>query len=191
MTFLSHHPSSLTNPNLDNMFGMGTSSSRAAALTEYHKRGQYIPGLKINAMDILAVVSAVKYAKEYLLAEKGPLVYEFNTYRFFGHSVSDPGFTYRTREDVKNMRKVNDPIANLAVKLLEWSVVDKAELKGIENDAKAEVDEEVAQAEMMLEPEATPQVLFEDIYVRGSEPEYARGRTPDENYYHLNTSEEN
>lgn len=173
------------------MFGMGTSSSRAAALTEYHKRGQYIPGLKINAMDILAVVSAVKYAKEYLLAEKGPLVYEFNTYRFFGHSVSDPGFTYRTREDVKNMRKVNDPIANLAVKLLEWSVVDKAELKGIENDAKAEVDEEVAQAEMMLEPEATPQVLFEDIYVRGSEPEYARGRTPDENYYHLNTSEEN
>ena len=172
------------------MFGMGTSSSRAAALTEYYKRGQYISGLKINCMEVLAVVSAVRYAKEYLLAERGPLVYEFNTYRFFGHSVSDPGFTYRTREDVNKMRKVNDPITNLAVKLLDWSVVEKDELKCIENDAKAEVDDEVVQAEMMLEPEATPQILFEDIFVRGSEPEYARGRTPDENYYHHNTARE-
>lgn len=57
------------------------------------------------------------------------------------------------------------------------------ELKNIENDAKPEVDEEVAQAEMMSEPEATPQVLFEDVYVRGTEPDFARGRTPDENNF--------
>ena len=183
----SQHHFLLTTQMSDNMFGMGTSSARAAALTEYHKRGQYIPGLKINGMDVLAVVSAVKYAKDYMLAGRGPLVYEFNTYRFFGHSVSDPGLTYRKRDDVKKIRDVNDPIANLAVKLLEWSMVEEDELKGIENDAKAEVDEEVAQAEMMPEPEATPQILFEDVYVRGSEPVFARGRTPDENYYYHNT----
>jgi pyruvate dehydrogenase E1 component alpha subunit len=169
------------------MFGMGTSSARSAAMTEYHKRGQYIPGLKVNGMDTLAVIAAVKYAKEYMLAGRGPLVYEFNTYRFFGHSVSDPGLTYRTRDDVKKIRDVNDPISNLAVKLLERDLVDKDGLKDIENDAKAEVDKEVAQAEAMPEPEATPQILFEDIYVRGSEPAFARGRTPDENYYYHNT----
>ena len=66
------------------MFAMGTTSSRAAALPEYHKRGQYIPELKINGMDVLAVYAAVKYAKEYMLSDGGPLVYEFNTYHFFG-----------------------------------------------------------------------------------------------------------
>lgn len=166
------------------MFGMGTSAARAAALTEYHQRGQYIPGLKVNGMDALAVTAAVKYAKDCMLSGHGPLVYEFNTYRFFGHSVSDPGFTYRTRDDVKKIREVNDPIANLATKLLEWEVLDTQELKGIENDAKAAVDEEVRQAEMMPEPQATPQILFEDVYVKGSEPTFARGRTPDEDYYY-------
>ena len=69
-------------------------------------------------------------------------------------------------------------------------MVEKDELKCIEKDAKGEVGDEVAQAETMLEPEATPQILFEDIYVRGSEPEYAQGRTPDENYHHHNTARE-
>ena len=166
------------------MFGMGTSSARAAALPEYYKRGQYIPGLKIDGMDALAVTAAVKYAKEYMLSGKGPLVYEFNTYRFFGHSVSDPGFTYRARDDVKKIREANDPISNLAIKLISWDVTSKEELKEIENKAKADVDEGVEEAEKLPEPEAHPKILFEDVYVRGSEPKYARGRNPDEDYYY-------
>lgn len=135
-------------------------------------------------MDALAVTNAVKYAKDYMLAGKGPLICEFNTYRFFGHSVSDPGFTYRTREDVKKIREANDPISNLAIKLISWDVTSKQELKALENKAKADIAEGVVEAEKLLEPEAHPKVLFEDVYVRGSEPMYARGRTPEENYYY-------
>lgn len=82
------------------------------------------------------------------------------------------------------MRSTNDPIAGLKQKLLDWEVTTEEELKGIDKKAREHVDEEVAIAEKMPVPDATPEVLYEDIYVRGSEPEFLRGRTPDENYYY-------
>ncbi len=168
----------------DNKYGMGTAANRAAALTDYYKRGQYIPGLKINGMDILAVKAAVQYGREYTRAGNGPLVYEYVTYRYGGHSMSDPGTTYRTREEIQRMRSTNDPIAGLKQKLLDWGVTSEEELKAIDKEARAHVDEEVALAEKMAEPEPTPRILFEDIYVRGSEPEFMRGRVPEENFYY-------
>lgn len=82
------------------------------------------------------------------------------------------------------MRSTQDPIAGLKQKLLDWEVTSEEELKSIDKKAREHVDAEVAIAEKMEAPEATPQILFEDIYVRGSEPEFLRGRIPEENFYY-------
>lgn len=162
---------------------MGTAANRSSALTDYYKRGQYIPGLKVNGMDVLAVKAAVKYGKEWTTNDNGPLVLEYVTYRYGGHSMSDPGTTYRTREEIQRMRSTNDPIAGLKQKMLDWSVVTEEELKTIDKEARKHVNEEVAIAEAMPVPDTTPKILYEDIYVKGSEPPYIRGRTAEENYY--------
>ena len=82
------------------------------------------------------------------------------------------------------MRSTNDPIAGLKQKLLDWGIVSEEELKSIDKEARSNVDAEVAEAEAMPAPDATPEVLFEDIYVRGSEPQFLRGRVPEENFYY-------
>ncbi|KAF2112649.1 dehydrogenase E1 component-domain-containing protein [Lophiotrema nucula] len=171
----------------NNKYGMGTAANRSSALTDYYKRGQYIPGLKINGMDVLAVKAAVEYGKQWCAEGKGPLVYEYVTYRYGGHSMSDPGTTYRTREEIQRMRSTNDPIAGLKQKLLDWGVTSEEELKAIDKEARSNVDAEVAVAEKMAPPEPTGKVLYEDIYVRGSEPEFLRGRIPEENFYYSET----
>jgi pyruvate dehydrogenase E1 component alpha subunit len=168
----------------DNKYGMGTAANRSSALTDYYKRGQYIPGLKVNGMDVLAVKAAVQYGKAWTSAGNGPLVLEYVTYRYGGHSMSDPGTTYRTREEIQRMRSTNDPVAGLKQKLIDWGVVTEDELKQIDKDARNAVDGEVAEAEKMPPPEPTPQILFEDIYVRGSEPLFMRGRTAEESHYY-------
>ncbi|DAA79412.1 TPA_exp: putative Pyruvate dehydrogenase E1 component alpha subunit [Trichophyton benhamiae CBS 112371] len=168
----------------NNKYGMGTAANRSSALTDYYKRGQYIPGIKINGMDVLAIKAAVQYGREYTVSGQGPLVFEYVTYRYGGHSMSDPGTTYRTREEIQRMRSTNDPIAGLKQKLLDWNITSEEELKAIDKDARSMVDEEVAIAEKMPVPDATPRILFEDIYVRGSEPKWMRGRTADETFYY-------
>ena len=81
------------------------------------------------------------------------------------------------------MRSTNDPIAGLKQKILDWEITTEEELKTIDKEARAHVNEEVALAEAMAAPEAKPEILYEDIYVRGTEPQFIRGRTPDENFY--------
>jgi Pyruvate/2-oxoglutarate dehydrogenase complex, dehydrogenase (E1) component, eukaryotic type, alpha subunit len=162
---------------------MGTSAARSSALTDYYKRGQYIPGLKVNGMDVLAVKAAVQYGKQWTVEGNGPLVLEYVTYRYGGHSMSDPGTTYRTREEIQRMRSTNDPIAGLKQRIINWGVATEEEVKGIDKAARAHVNEEVAAAEAMAPPEPTAKILFEDIYVKGTEPRYIRGRTLDEVYY--------
>lgn len=139
-------------------------------------------------MDVLAVLTAVKFGKQYVQSGKGPLVYEYVTYRYGGHSMSDPGTTYRTREEIQRMRSTNDPIAGLKQKILDWGVVSEEELKNIDKDARTHVDDEVALAEKMPPPEEKPEVLFKDVYMHGTELPFLRGRTPEENFYHAEAS---
>ncbi|KAL2870783.1 putative pyruvate dehydrogenase E1 component alpha subunit [Aspergillus lucknowensis] len=166
----------------NNKYGMGTSADRASAMTDYYKRAQYIPGLRVNGMDVLAVLSAVRHGKEYVQAGNGPLLYEYTTYRFAGHSMSDPGTAYRSREELKAER-TNDPISNLRENLIDWAVFTEAQAKEIDESVRKKIAEQVAEAEKSPEPELKAEVLFQDIYVRGSEPSQRRGRTIDETYY--------
>ncbi|KAK6200924.1 alpha subunit of pyruvate dehydrogenase [Scheffersomyces amazonensis] len=166
----------------NNKYGMGTAASRSSALVEYHKRGQYIPGLKINGMDVLATYQASKFAKDWAAQGNGPLVLEYETYRYGGHSMSDPGTTYRTREEVQHMRSRNDPIAGLKATLLDKGIATEEEIKSYDKAARAYVDEQVASAEADSPPEAKMDILFEDVYVPGSEIPVLRGRISDDSW---------
>ena len=166
----------------NNKYGMGTSAARSSAMTEYYKRGQYIPGLKVNGMDALACYQASKFAKDWAAQGNGPLVLEYETYRYGGHSMSDPGTTYRTREEVQHMRSRNDPIAGLKASLLDLNIATEEEVKDYDKAARKYVDEQVAAAEADSPPEAKMDILFEDVYVPGSEIPVLRGRISDDSW---------
>jgi pyruvate dehydrogenase E1 component alpha subunit len=156
---------------------MGTAAARAAASTKYYARGDYIPGLRVDGMDVLAVRHAAKYARDWTLSDKGPLVLEMVTYRYGGHSMSDPGTTYRTREEIQHMRSTSDPISGLKDKIVSHELGTEAELKQIEKKIRAEIDQAVADATAAAEPDLSE--LYTDIYAKGTEPSFIRGVTAD------------
>ena len=104
-----------------------------------------MPGIYVDGMDILAVREAVRFATEYCPVN-GPLVFEISTYRYHGHSMSDPGSTYRTRDEVAGIRQNRDPVEGVRRMLLEKAGAEPADLKKIEKAVKAEVDAAVEQA---------------------------------------------
>jgi pyruvate dehydrogenase E1 component alpha subunit len=167
----------------NNKYGMGTSAERSSSNTEYFTRGDKIPGLQVNGMDIIASKHAVEFARRWAVEEeKGPLLLEFVTYRYGGHSMSDPGTTYRTREEVQRMRSTQDPIRGLARNIEEWGVATEQELKLLDKEAKAEVDAAVEEAK--ASPEPLIKDLCTDIYFKGTEPPFMRGREREEVHYY-------
>ena len=104
-------------------------------MTDYYKRGQYIPGLRVNGMDVMAVLAPVRYGQNFVKAGNGPLVYEYVTYRYAGHSMSDPGISYRSREELRENR-ANDPITNLKTKLADWGIMTDKEAKSIDKEVR-------------------------------------------------------
>lgn len=123
----------------NNHFGMGTSEARGSAFTKFFERGQYIPGLRVDGMDVLAMTAGMKYAKDYCLAGNGPFVMELDSYRYMGHSMSDPDVSYRKKDDISSVRAKRDCILNIRQVLLEEGFATEEELKAIEKKVKAEV----------------------------------------------------
>lgn len=148
----------------NNHYGMGTAEWRAAKSPAYYKRGDYVPGLKVDGMDVLAVKQACKFAKEHAL-KNGPIILEMDTYRYHGHSMSDPGSTYRTRDEISAMRQERDPIERVRKLLLSHDIANEKELKDIEKGVRKEVDEAIAKAKECPLPD--PSDLFTNIYVKG------------------------
>jgi pyruvate dehydrogenase E1 component alpha subunit len=182
----------------NNKYGMGTSIERSSASTEYYKRGDYLPGIKIDGMDALAVKQGMLYAADWarnkgahspsscppacplsrspqltcVRLRAGPIMVEAETYRYGGHSMSDPGTSYRTREEINRMRSTRDPIEKIRYKMLDNNIATKEEIKAVEAEVKAEVDEALKAAleAPFLPIEATYQhITQEDIPVRAVE----------------------
>ena len=148
----------------NNMYGMGTSVARASATTELYLRGEVfgIPGIAVNGMNVLEVRAAAEKVVEHVRGGNGPYVMEMKTYRYRGHSMSDPA-KYRTKEEVSKMRKESDPIDTLRSHLLENKLTDEGQLKNIDREIKAIVTEAADFAQQSPEPD--PAELYTDVLV--------------------------
>lgn len=145
----------------NNHYGMGTSESRGSKSHTFYTRGDYAPGLKVDGMDVLAVKQGIAFAKAHAL-KHGPVVMELDTYRYHGHSMSDPGSTYRTRNEISEMRTQRDPLEHVRKLLLENDFATAPDLKKIEKTIKKEIDDAVTAAKKSPIPD--PSALWHNIY---------------------------
>ncbi|MEH6496249.1 MAG: pyruvate dehydrogenase (acetyl-transferring) E1 component subunit alpha [Pseudomonas marincola] len=148
----------------NNEYAMGTSVKRASAQTELYRRGESfnVPGEQVDGMDVFAVAEAGRKAVEWAKSGKGPYILEMKTYRYRGHSMSDPA-KYRSKEEVNKKRAESDPIERVREKLLNEKVYTEDELKEIDRDVKAIVAEAVQFAQDSPEPH--PDELYTDIVI--------------------------
>jgi pyruvate dehydrogenase E1 component alpha subunit len=147
----------------NNNYAMGTSVNRSHSEPLLYRKGESfrIPGFQVDGMDVLAVRGAAEVALEWVRGGKGPIIVEFLTYRYRGHSMSDPA-RYRTREEVQDVREHRDPIEH-AAKELEKLGVKEEELKAIDKEIKDIVVNAAKFAEDAPEPD--PSELYTDVLV--------------------------
>ena len=148
----------------NNRYAMGTSVQRASSTTDLSQRGSGfgIPGMQVDGMDIRAVKDAADEAIGHAREGKGPFILEMLTYRYRGHSMSDPA-KYRTKEEVQKMRTEQDPIELVRKRLIDQNMASEDDLKAIDKDIKAIVTEAADFA--TNDPEPDPSELYTDILV--------------------------
>ncbi len=146
----------------NNKYGMGTHVDRVSAVTELSHRGASfnIPGEQVDGMDVRAVKAAGEKAVAHAREGKGPYILEMLTYRYRGHSMSDPA-KYRTKEEVEKMRHERDPIEQVRARLLETGRANENELKAIDKEIRAIVNEAADFAQK--DPEPDPAELYTDV----------------------------
>jgi len=151
----------------NNQYAMGTSIERSSSETHLYKRGSSfrIPGAEVDGMDVLAVKAAVSKAAEHARGGNGPYILEMKTYRYRGHSMSDPA-KYRTREEVDEIRKTRDPIDHVEELLEQKGWADEATLKSVDAEVKRIVAEAADFARTSPEPD--PRELYTDVYTQAS-----------------------
>jgi pyruvate dehydrogenase E1 component alpha subunit len=147
----------------NNQYAMGTSIERSSSETQLYRRGASfrIPGEEVDGMDVLAVQRAAAKAAEHARSGKGPYILEMKTYRYRGHSMSDPA-KYRTREEVDAIRKTRDPIDHVEEMLEQKGWADEATLKTIDAEVKRIVADAAEFARTSPEPESSE--LYADVY---------------------------
>ena len=152
----------------NNQYAMGTAQARSTSSQDIYKRGEAfgIPGEMVDGMDVLAVKDAGERAVKHCRSGKGPYILEVKTYRYRGHSMSDPA-KYRTREEVQKMREERDPIEHVRQLLLTGKHASEDDLKAIDKDIKAVVN---ASAEFAKEsPLPDEAELWTDIYAEAAQ----------------------
>ena len=147
----------------NNQYAMGTSQLRSTSTPDIYTRGAGfdIPGEAVDGMDVLSVKAAGDKAVKHCRAGKGPYILEIKTYRYRGHSMSDPA-KYRTREEVQKMREERDAIENIRSILLAGNHASEDDLKSIDKEIKKIVNESAEFAKASPEPELNE--LYTDIY---------------------------
>jgi pyruvate dehydrogenase E1 component alpha subunit len=147
----------------NNQYAMGTSVNRSSAEDQLYKRGESfrIPGIQVDGMDVLAVRGAATTALDWVRSGKGPILLELKTYRYRGHSMSDPA-KYRSREEVQSVRDKSDPIEAIK-RELEAAGVSEEELKNADKEIRQIVSEAADYAEQAPEPD--PSELYTDVLV--------------------------
>jgi len=146
----------------NNQYAMGTSVERSSAQRQLSKRGASfnIPGEEVDGMDVEAVYAAGRKAVEWCRAGNGPIILELKTYRYRGHSMSDPA-KYRSREEVQNVREKRDPIDHFGQKLVARGIASEDELKAMDKETRLAVN---MAAEFATEsPEPAPEALYTDV----------------------------
>ncbi|GAB3437711.1 pyruvate dehydrogenase (acetyl-transferring) E1 component subunit alpha [Insolitispirillum peregrinum] len=148
----------------NNRYGMGTSVERASANPDLHLRGSAygIASEAVDGMSVEAVFEAGQRAAEHARSGKGPYILEAKTYRYRGHSMSDPA-KYRSKEEVAKMRSEHDPIDQVKNKILGLGVIDEDGLKEIDKEVKAIVTESAEFAQTSPEPD--PSELYTDVLI--------------------------
>ncbi|MEQ8285409.1 pyruvate dehydrogenase (acetyl-transferring) E1 component subunit alpha [Thalassospira sp.] len=148
----------------NNQYAMGTSTQRHSSSPDLYQRGVAygIPGEQVDGMDVLAVKEAGERAVEHCRAGKGPYILELKTYRYRGHSMSDPA-KYRTKDELDKMRKEHDPIDMVKKLLIDGNIIDEAGLKDIDKEVKSEVAKAAEFAQNSPEPDVSE--LFTDILI--------------------------
>lgn len=147
----------------NNQYAMGTSVNRSSSEDQLYRRGESfrIPGLQINGMDVLEVRGTATVALDWVRNGKGPILLELKTYRYRGHSMSDPA-KYRSREEVQSVREKSDPIEAIK-KDLEAAGVSAEDMKATDKEIKAIITESADFAESSPEPD--PDELYTDVLV--------------------------